>query len=56
MSLGKKTKTEHSGGKNGGGYWGTREEAKNVSKKIRRKNDEQEIKDQSEESTSKKEK
>jgi hypothetical protein len=31
-----KTKTEHSGAKNGGGYWGTREEAKKLSKKLRR--------------------
>ena len=29
-------KTEHSGAKNGGGYWGTREEAKTLSKKLRR--------------------
>ena len=29
-------KTEHSGAKNGGGYWGTRKEAKDVSKRLRR--------------------
>jgi hypothetical protein len=29
-------KTEHSGGKNGGGYWGSRKEAKTKSKKARR--------------------
>lgn len=29
-------KTEHSGPKNGGGFWGTREEAKSLSKKSRR--------------------
>ena len=29
-------KAEHSGAKNGGGYWGTREEAKTLSKKLRR--------------------
>ncbi len=29
-------KTEHAGAKNGGGYWGSRHEAKTVSKKIRR--------------------
>ncbi len=29
-------KTEHAGAKNGGGYWGTREEAKILSKKSRR--------------------
>jgi hypothetical protein len=29
-------KTEHAGAKNGGGHWGTREEAKTLSKKLRR--------------------
>jgi len=29
-------KTEHAGAKNGGGYWGKRDEAKALSKKIRR--------------------
>jgi len=29
-------KTEHSGAKNGGGFWGTREEAKTLSRKARR--------------------
>jgi hypothetical protein len=29
-------RTEHSGAKNGGGYWGTRTEAKRISKKARR--------------------
>lgn len=29
-------KTEHTGAKNGGGFWGTREEAKTLSKKLRR--------------------
>lgn len=33
----KKTKTEHSGAKNSGGYWGTREEAKTIVKKLRRR-------------------
>ena len=33
---GKNKKTEHSGAKNGGGYWGPRSEAKAVSKKARR--------------------
>lgn len=33
----KNKKTEHSGAKNGGGYWGPRSEAKAVSKKARRK-------------------
>lgn len=32
-------KTEHSGAKNGGGYWGKRAEAKTLSKKKRRAND-----------------
>lgn len=36
MSLDKHIKTEHCGAKNGGGYWGTREEAKAISKKVRR--------------------
>jgi hypothetical protein len=32
-------KTEHAGAKNGGGYWGTRADAKKGSKKARRAND-----------------
>ena len=46
MSLAKrsKMKTEHSGAKNGGGHWGTRAEAKNISKKHRRENDKAQIK------------
>lgn len=40
MSLGKrKRKSEHAGAKNGGGHWGTRAEAKRISKKVRRSND-----------------
>ena len=40
MSLGKrKHKTEHAGAKNGGGHWGTRAEAKTISKKLRRSRD-----------------
>jgi hypothetical protein len=31
-----KIKTEHNGAKNGGGFWGTRHEAKKLSKKARR--------------------
>jgi hypothetical protein len=31
-------KTEHTGAKNGGGFWGTRDEAKSLSKKLRRAN------------------
>ncbi|HXH75193.1 MAG TPA: hypothetical protein VNJ08_09530 [Bacteriovoracaceae bacterium] len=32
----KKLKTEHAGAKNGGGHWGTRHEAKSLTKKLRR--------------------
>ena len=39
MALGRKTKTEHAGAKNGGGYWGTRAYAKLVSRKKRRVED-----------------
>lgn len=35
--MARKMKTEHSGAKNGGGHWGTRQEAKTLSKKLRRK-------------------
>jgi hypothetical protein len=46
MSLGKrKKKSEHAGAKNGGGHWGTREEAKLISRKVRRHNDKKEEKD-----------
>lgn len=44
--MGKNIKTEHNGGKNGGGYWGPREEAKNLSKRARRANGKLEIKKQ----------
>ncbi len=37
-------KTEHAGAKNGGGHWGTREEAKALSKKARRINNKKDIK------------
>lgn len=37
--MGKKTKTEHAGAKNGGGFWGKREEAKQVSRERRRQLD-----------------
>jgi hypothetical protein len=45
MSLAKrtKTKTEHGGAKNGGGHWGPRAEAKNISRKHRRENAKREI-------------
>jgi len=39
-------KTEHTGAKNGGGYWGTRKEAKKISSRIRRINAKSEIKQQ----------
>lgn len=39
----KRMKTEHSGAKNGGGFWGTRREAKEASKRRRRRNDKKEI-------------
>ncbi|MBI3556557.1 MAG: lytic transglycosylase domain-containing protein [Deltaproteobacteria bacterium] len=45
MTLTKRSrvKTEHSGAKNGGGYWGSRAEAKRLSKKHRRENSKKEI-------------
>ena len=47
MSLGKrKRKSEHAGAKNGGGHWGSREEAKAISKKVRRSNDKAVIRDE----------
>jgi len=37
MALGTRTmKTEHAGAKNGGGFWGTRAEAKQASRRRRR--------------------
>lgn len=39
MGNGKKLKTEHAGAKNGGGYWGPRYFAKEVSRKKRRATD-----------------
>ncbi len=36
MSCGRRTKTEHGGAKNGGGFWGPREDAKTTSRKLRR--------------------
>jgi hypothetical protein len=35
-------KTEHAGAKNGGGYWGERAEAKQLSKRKRRETDKRE--------------
>ena len=37
------TKTELAGAKNGGGYWGKREEAKRRSRRLRRKEDRKSI-------------
>lgn len=39
MGEGRKLKTEHTGAKNGGGYWGKREDAKRASRKRRRQID-----------------
>ncbi len=39
MAQQKRLKTEHAGAKNGGGYWGTRAEAKRKSNKVRRRED-----------------
>ena len=39
----KDKKTEHVGAKNGGGHWGSREEAKALSKKARRINKKKDI-------------
>lgn len=39
-------KTEHSGAKNGGGFWGRRIEAKEVSNILRRREDVEEIRRQ----------
>lgn len=36
-------KSEHSGAKNGGGFWGTRKEAKRTSNRIRRQTDAREV-------------
>ncbi len=42
--MAKALKTEHSGAKNGGGHWGTREDAKSLSKRSRRSNSKKIIK------------
>jgi hypothetical protein len=44
--MAKKLKTEHSGAKNGGGHWGTREEAKTLSKNARRSKSKKIIKEE----------
>jgi hypothetical protein len=38
-----KLRTEHAGAKNGGGFWGYREEAKELSRSARRRNDREAI-------------
>ena len=38
-------KANHNGAKNGGGHWGTRENAKKLSKRIRRNDDKKAIKE-----------
>lgn len=45
-------KTEHSGAKHGrGAHWGTKQEAKQGSKKLRRRNGKQEVKERLEEAS-----
>jgi hypothetical protein len=39
LGEGRRLKTEHTGAKNGGGYWGKRFDAKRDSRKKRRVND-----------------
>ncbi len=46
MAKRQQTKTEHSGAKNGGGYWGTREEAKRISNRLRRGQDRRQVAEQ----------
>ena len=46
-------KTEHTGAKNGGGFWGTRKRAKQFSKTKRRQQDKIEVKVQKEENPTK---
>lgn len=43
MSNGRKTRTEHAGAKNGGGYWGRRAFAKEVSSSLRRRRSKAEV-------------
>ncbi len=43
----KKIKSEHSGAKNGGGHWGTRDDAKVLSKKVRRESNKNMIRKES---------
>lgn len=46
-----RVKSEHNGAKNGGGFWGKREEAKTASKTLRRQCDVREVKHAEAEST-----
>jgi hypothetical protein len=46
MAKRQQTKTEHSGAKNGGGYWGTREEARQTSNRLRREQDRRQVAEQ----------
>jgi hypothetical protein len=46
MTTRSRTKTEHAGAKNGGGYWGKREDAKRVSNKKRREDGKSEVGEQ----------
>jgi len=51
MAFGKQVKTEHGGAKNSSaksGFWGLRIDAKEYSKKIRRRRDKEAIKEQNE--------
>lgn len=43
MGLGGRTKTEHAGAKNGGGYYGPRADAKKVSNRLRRQEDKRSV-------------
>ncbi len=46
MAKRQQTKTELSGAKNGGGYWGTREEARQTSNRLRREQDRRQVAEQ----------
>lgn len=50
-----KIKTEHAGAKNGGGHWGPREEAKRLSRGLRRRRGKAEAQKQLEEAPSRRE-
>jgi hypothetical protein len=52
--MNKKIKSEHSGAKNGGGHWGTRDEAKKLSKKVRRASAKEMIQEESDDLDNKK--